>query len=316
MSRHSVEPPPPPLHQLGTDLLELSTWQRWGTLLLPFAWVTAYAWLSTHGYWLTAGFATAGYTFYSYGSTSHDLVHANAGWPRWFNNLALSLVELCGLRSGHAYRAAHLHHHARFPVEDDVEAAAAHGTLGQALLAGPKHQWNIVLWALRHASRQDRRWIIGEIVGCGLIVTLAMIGLPYSMPLLVWSVLVVLGSWTFPLITAYMPHHARGDNVLTQTYRFRGTLYSVLFREHLYHLEHHLYPAVPHHHWPTLARRLDTYLDRMGVPQADLDPHWLTIWRALGHGWDRCRRAVRMAPFVYDLLRGHRACRFHLKSST
>ena len=33
----------------------------------------------------------------------------------------------------------------------------------------------------------------------------------------------------------------------------------------LYHLEHHLYPAVPHHHWPALARRLDPYFDAAGI---------------------------------------------------
>jgi beta-carotene hydroxylase len=26
-----------------------------------------------------------------------------------------------------------------------------------------------------------------------------------------------------------------------------------------------LYPMVPHHHWPALARRLDPYLDAAGV---------------------------------------------------
>ena len=34
---------------------------------------------------------------------------------------------------------------------------------------------------------------------------------------------------------------------------------------HLYHLEHHLYPAVPHQNWPELARRLDPHLRRAGV---------------------------------------------------
>lgn len=32
--------------------------------------------------------------------------------------------------------------------------------------------------------------------------------------------------------------------------------------EHLYHLEHHLYPQVPHHDWPALARRLDPFFER------------------------------------------------------
>jgi fatty acid desaturase len=35
--------------------------------------------------------------------------------------------------------------------------------------------------------------------------------------------------------------------------------------EHLYHLEHHLYPKVPHHNWPALGRRLDPYFQAAGV---------------------------------------------------
>jgi beta-carotene hydroxylase len=40
---------------------------------------------------------------------------------------------------------------------------------------------------------------------------------------------------------------------------------SVIALEHLYHLEHHLYPAVPHHNWPRLAKRLDPYFEAMGI---------------------------------------------------
>ena len=34
---------------------------------------------------------------------------------------------------------------------------------------------------------------------------------------------------------------------------------------HLYHLEHHLFPAVPHTNWPRLAKRLDPHLAKAGV---------------------------------------------------
>jgi beta-carotene hydroxylase len=47
---------------------------------------------------------------------------------------------------------------------------------------------------------------------------------------------------------------------------------SFLAAEHLYHLEHHLYPRVPHHRWPELARRLDDYFAQCG-----LQP--IVLWR-------------------------------------
>lgn len=254
----------PSLTALGRDLLRVEPWQRWCTIVLPFACVLAFALFAWSGWWMAAVLATAAYTFYSYGSTSHDLVHENLALPRWANDVLLSLVELVGLRSGHAYRAAHLYHHARFPHRDDIEGAAAHGSSFGALLAGPLHQPRIWWWAVRHA-RRDRSWIVMEGIGCVAIFGLALVAIPITCIPLAYVVLVVLGSWTFPLITAYLPHVPTGPTALRQTRRYRGWVAACLFRQHLYHLEHHLYPAVPHQQWPQLAKRLDPYLDRAGV---------------------------------------------------
>jgi beta-carotene hydroxylase len=75
----------------------------------------------------------------------------------------------------------------------------------------------------------------------------------------------ILGSWLFPLITSFIPHDPKGQTSLTQTRLFRGRILSILALEHLYHLEHHLYPQVPHHNWPELGRRLDPYLAGAGL---------------------------------------------------
>jgi beta-carotene hydroxylase len=232
--------------------------------VLPFACVLAYGWLASLRYWPLAILATAAYTFYSYGSTSHDLVHGNLGLSRWLNHILLSLVELLGLRSGHAYRAAHLHHHSRFPHDDDVEASAAHGSLLGALAAGPFHQPKVWWWAMRHA-RHDRAWILFEGLTCVTLLIGSMAACWITPAPLIYAALVILGSWAFPLVTAYIPHDPHGDSPLAQTRRFRGKVAAVLFLQHLYHLEHHLYPAVPHHHWHKLAKRLDPYLDQADV---------------------------------------------------
>jgi beta-carotene hydroxylase len=55
-----------------------------------------------------------------------------------------------------------------------------------------------------------------------------------------------------------------------QTRLFRGQVLRWLAFEHLYHLEHHLYPQVPHHRWPELARRLDPFFAEAGVPAIQL----------------------------------------------
>jgi beta-carotene hydroxylase len=75
----------------------------------------------------------------------------------------------------------------------------------------------------------------------------------------------IAGSWIFPIATVLVPHDVHGEHEWTQTRLFRGRLLSFLAFEHLYHLEHHLYPQVPHHNWPELARRLDPHFARLGL---------------------------------------------------
>ena len=83
--------------------------------------------------------------------------------------------------------------------------------------------------------------------------------------LLIYVLSVIAGSWVYPLFTVYIPHNAKGESPLFQTRLFRGILISSLFAQHNYHLEHHLYPMVPHQNWHKLAKRLDPYFDKLGI---------------------------------------------------
>jgi len=254
----------PSLAELGRDLTCLTARQRWLSVARPLLCVTAFVLFACLGWWVPAILAVAAYTFFSYGSTSHDLVHGNLGLPRSLNQILLSLIELLGLRSGHAYRAVHLYHHQRFPHRDDVEGAAAHRSWWRALLDGPLHQPRVWWWAVRH-TRRDRKWILFEGVGCAVLFAGALSAWPMTPIPFLYVALVVMGSWTFPLMTAYLPHDPDGADELTRTRRFRGKVAAVIFQQHLYHLEHHLYPGVPHQRWAALAERLDPYLDRAKV---------------------------------------------------
>ena len=254
----------PPLRELGLDLLVVSRRQRMVSLASPFAWCAAYFVLAAFDYWLAAGLALVALSFVTYGSVSHDLVHRNLGLPTWLNDLLLCAIELIALRSGHAYQAAHLHHHARFPHPDDVEAAVASQSLLGALTEGVLGQFRIGWWALKNAKR-SRTWIIGEVLACMVLVSGAALSYWFAPTLLIYAVLMVTGSWVIPLVTSYLPHDPDGPTELLRTRAFRGVVASILAMEHLYHLEHHLYPSVPHHHWPKLAKRLDPYLERAGV---------------------------------------------------
>lgn len=259
-----TDPPLPTLASLGTDLLRITPRQRVVTLLVPFASVAAYFALAHVGHWALAVLSLAYLSFVTYGSISHDLVHRTLGLPRRWNEAMLTAVELLAFRSGHAYRLVHLHHHARFPHDDDVEGAAAKMSLGRTVVEGVVFQPRVMVWALRR--RHQMRWLVAAEVTVALsLFAGCFAAIPWTVAPAVYAVLMVMGSWAIPLATSYLPHNPAGATALRQTRLFRGVVARVIAMEHLYHLEHHLYPTVPHHNWPELARRLDPYFKVAGV---------------------------------------------------
>src|SRR5262245_46466629 len=133
----------PPLRDLGLDLLWVPRWRRALSLASPFAWCGAYFFFASNGIWFAAVFSLVALSFVTYGSTSHDLVHRNLGLSRRLNDVLLFVIELMVMRSGHAYQAVHLHHHARFPHDDDVESTAARRSWLRALAEGPMFQFRL-----------------------------------------------------------------------------------------------------------------------------------------------------------------------------
>ncbi len=251
----------PSLESLGTDLLRTTVWERLRCLLLPFMTCVCFFAAGARGWWIVALACAVAQSFFTYASVSHDLVHRTLRLPHWLNEWLLCLIEVLSFRSGHAFRASHLHHHQRFPHEDDLEGAAARLTWYGALLDGLTAQWRMWRWALRHSSGNSRRWIVGEGIGVLLwaaLCVMSSVGLAYL-------VVTIAGSWVYPLMTSYMPHDASATDPLRQTRLYRGHLVAWLAWQHLYHLEHHLYPQVPHQRWPELARRLDPYFAQQGI---------------------------------------------------
>ena len=259
-----IETALPTIEELGVDLLRVTALRRLITLATPFVCVAAYVVLAHFRLWPLAVLSLMYLSFVTYGSISHDLVHRTLLLPRRWNEFFLTTIELLAFRCGHAYRLAHLHHHARFPHDDDIEGQAARMSFARTILEGVIFQPRILIWALVHRE-QHRHLILFEAAA-----VLAMFGacfavLPWTPVFAVYAVLMVMGAWVIPLVTSYLPHNAAGETALQQTRLFRGKVASIIAMEHLYHLEHHLYPMVPHHNWPELARRLDPLFKAVGM---------------------------------------------------
>jgi beta-carotene hydroxylase len=54
---------------------------------------------------------------------------------------------------------------------------------------------------------------------------------PWTPAVLVYAVLVLVGSWVYPLLTVYLPHHDYGPTPVTQTTSLRGRFIPALFLE-------------------------------------------------------------------------------------
>jgi len=253
----------PTVAELGLDLLKTTPYHISISLSRPFICAGLYFIFAARGWWPAAVLCVM-FLFIAIVASAHDLVHDVLGLPRWLNEVMLALIGMLVLESGHAYKVTHLQHHRNFPHEDDPEGDPARMSLWRAILEGPVFLFRLWWWSWQQRPKA-RGWLLlegGWFLGVAL---LALTLWPQSPALLVYGGLVLAGSWIYPLSTVHLPHNIHGENALFQTYTLRGRFIPRLFLELTYHLEHHLYPAVPSHNYAELSRRLEPYLERAGV---------------------------------------------------
>jgi beta-carotene hydroxylase len=257
---------PPALTSLGADLLVTSPQQRRVALARPFLGMGIFALVVAWGWWWATPIVMFG-IFVAVVTITHDVVHRCVGLGRRATDWALFALGLVLLESGHAYQITHLQHHRLFPHKDDPEGYPAGLTFLGAVCYGPVFLVRLWWWAFRHSAgrRAARAWLLAE-AAAPIIAVVGGVALWTRYPALLWyAAMAIIGSWVYPLLTVYLPHHDYGDTPLTQTRTLRGRLIPAMFLELTYHLEHHLYPQVPSHRLAELARRLDPFFARVGV---------------------------------------------------
>jgi beta-carotene hydroxylase len=256
---------PPSLADIGPDLLTTAPHQRWIALARPYLGVAGFALVAWQQWWWLAPLVMFG-IFVAVVTVTHDVVHRSLGLGPRQTEWALLLLGLVLLESGHAYRTTHRQHHRRFPSADDPEGYPANLSFAGAVLYGPVFLIRLWWWAYRREHhRGQRAWLLGEAGAPFAAVAAGTLLWPAAPGLLVYAAMAIAGSWVYPLLTVYLPHHRYGDTPLTQTRTLRGRVIPAIFLELTYHLEHHLYPQVPSHHLAELARRLDPYFASAGV---------------------------------------------------
>lgn len=205
--------------------------------------------------WLLSGMVCSFFFFLTGLRQSHNAQHACLGIGRAGHHAMLLALSGLMLASMHAVRVTHLHHHRHCLDDHDHEAAHASWPAWKVLLMGPVLLVRMHTGAWSLADRASRAWIALELLLAAGVVGLAL-GVP-ELHALRWHVLAMLvGECLTGFFAVWIVH--RGCDAHTQIARTqRGWLTNLMTYSMLYHLEHHLWPAVPTCHLDRLASRLD-----------------------------------------------------------
>ncbi len=204
----------------------------------------------------------------------HGVLSRNLQWNRW-------LSILCALPVGQnfsAYKVLHLKHHQHLGVEGDPDHYKNYTKWnwltflmhwGRLIIGYPVYIVAIPILGFWQGNHSDRLWIAIEVGLLGLLVTTVLLS-PLPPALLIHG-------WLIPMLWINTMVNIRGMSQHTllehEADLIRGTrtiltvpLVRFFMCNENYHLEHHLYPAVPWHHLPRLHQELKSDLIQRGAP--------------------------------------------------
>ncbi len=238
------------------DLRALTGLQIVRGLLLTPPWLVLSLVLAQAGYLVPALFAS--FVLFMAGlRQAHDGFHRTLGLPRLATDAFLFVLSLVLAIPLHAVKYNHLCHHAHPLAEDDVEGACARMPGWLAILLGPIFTVRMLFHAARKARPELQRWIFAE--GVALVV-LAVVAVSLDCYWLRYHLVVMLlGNCFTAFFAVWLVHHdCPPEGIFARTQR--GWMVNWLTLNLFYHLEHHLFPAVPACRLPELAQRLDAVL--------------------------------------------------------
>jgi fatty acid desaturase len=240
------------------DLVHLQWWEKAWELTLPIPWLILSLFFYAHNLWYIG--SPCSFFFFLTGlRLSHNAQHNCLGIPRRAHDLALFTIGALMLSSGHAVQVTHLHHHRHCLEEEDIEAWPAKLPGWRVILLGPLFPYTLHRSAWKLATPAKRRWIAAELATVALLFTAAL-AIPQLL-FLRWHLAAMLaGEWLVGFFAVWTVHrgcdpHDHHDPRIARTQR--GLLKNLMTYSMLYHIEHHLFPAIPTCHLPQLAQRLD-----------------------------------------------------------
>ncbi|URW76809.1 fatty acid desaturase [Sphingomonas donggukensis] len=221
--------------------------------LHPLPWI-AVAWIAAaHGWWLVA-FPCAFMIFLTALRLNHEAIHRNLGFGERGHRAVLHVLSALMLGSNSAVAWNHLHHHTHVGKPDDLEGKAGAMPGWRVLLYGPKFpvEMHLAAWRAGGPALRRRMRIDFALNAAVLAATLAT-----GWRVLAFHILAMLIAQCLTAFFAvWITHHdCADDGPVARTQRSR--LVNMVSYNMFFHLEHHLFPAVPVKRLAVLAERLD-----------------------------------------------------------
>src|SRR5579859_1580331 len=235
------------------DLTLLSSVEIVKELLLSLPWLLLSLWLASRGLFALA--LAPSFMFFLVGLRQvHNAYHYALGLSRRGCDWVMFALSALMLGSMHAVQINHLHHHRHCLGEEDVEGASARMPAWKAVAVGPLFPIRLHANALKRARGASFRWIVAELMATAIVIA-AAIFVPNAW-LRYHVAAMAAGQCLTSFFAVWTVHHdCESGRPFART--LRGLLKNSATYNMFFHVEHHLFPAVPTCHLPQLAERLD-----------------------------------------------------------
>ncbi|WP_201501689.1 fatty acid desaturase family protein [Psychrobacter cibarius] len=275
------------------DLCQLTRAQIAYNVILPYPFLLLSWWFASHSWYVLA--CGTSYLFFAAAfRQAHDGYHHSLGTAKSTTTGILLLLSVLLMTSLHSIRATHMEHH-RNPLGDsDIEGSLAKGSWWQALLYGITYRLDIYRQGLRLSSRRNQKlaWLEFALIGLVVLVAFVLTVFPLTVPaltmlaqVLIYHLLTMtLANASVGIIAVWGVHHDC-DETIARTER--NPVVNFLTFNLLYHVEHHLFPAVPSNHLPELAKRLDAAAPHL--TKAHVLPSMVNVIDFINHRWNKLK---------------------------
>ena len=238
------------------------------------AWcLSSITWLAALPFYVCAAASLHGISLFT-----HEAVHGTLAKNKPWNAVLGALCAMPVLQNCSAYTVLHLRHHAHLGEERDPDHYAAYTRWTwlifimnwlRLMVGYPIYIVAIPILGFKHGNGRERTGILVEMGATSLLI-ICVLHFPLPAGLLIHG-------WVIPMFVINFMVNIRGmsqHTLLIETSdEVRGTrsiltsrLVAFFMCNENYHLEHHLYPAVPWYHLPQVHQALRGELVERGAP--------------------------------------------------